>query len=397
MSDLVPFGKHKGKPVDALMDDRPYLDWLMTQGWFKERHDNIYQVVINNGQEPSETPEHNAMQIRFLNEEYRLKVAYLLKGDILFAYASMASIQKRLAKFYKEIAAVIIETTTAWREWRNALVPKPIKRIEQRFPSTYAEIMAVDTNVQDYIARQWDMYKADLVNHLNKMDALPAGEQGDYDQRYKPKMPTSLPTSNDQFSTVIEESPRELPTDPVSEFTDLQFRVAPGPKDESSFSELIRFSTPSFESQGVDVGFRIGVGVSAFIPTRSYSVGSRLHGQSEKHFIWSIRWPFELDLRRVIEVPSLEAHFSFSIELKPTVGDDYPAVLRQMKRNDASVLVIGAYCGVGATQDEFIQFFKTQGVTVIFEADIHNTVLPPFDRKFEGLKISDFINAKEWE
>jgi len=70
MSDLVPFGKHKGKPLNALLDDREYLDWVLEQPWFRQKYGNIYQIVINNGQEPSETPEHNLMQARFLNARY---------------------------------------------------------------------------------------------------------------------------------------------------------------------------------------------------------------------------------------------------------------------------------------------------------------------------------------
>lgn len=76
MSDeMVSFGKYKGKSVEALLDDRPYLDWLLSQSWFKEKFGNVYNVVINNGNEPSETPEHNAMQIKFLSQEYRQKFA----------------------------------------------------------------------------------------------------------------------------------------------------------------------------------------------------------------------------------------------------------------------------------------------------------------------------------
>ncbi len=77
-NEVVPFGKHKGKPVEALLDDRPYLDWLLSQPWFKERFGNVYNIVINAGQEPVETPEHNAMQIKFLDESFRMKFGQLL-------------------------------------------------------------------------------------------------------------------------------------------------------------------------------------------------------------------------------------------------------------------------------------------------------------------------------
>lgn len=56
-NEMIPFGKHKGKPVEAILDDRKYMDWLLAQSWFKENHLNLYTVVINNGQEPMKTKE----------------------------------------------------------------------------------------------------------------------------------------------------------------------------------------------------------------------------------------------------------------------------------------------------------------------------------------------------
>lgn len=179
MNDLVPFGKHKGKPVDALLDDRPYLDWLLSQAWFKEKFGNVYNIVINNGQEPSETPEHNAMQIKFLDRDYRFK----------FVFAAFSG------------------------------------------------------------------YVRAIKN---------TGE-------------------------------------------------------------------PSFEVNGRDVEFIANV-----------------------HLDDSKSW----------------CSWVLSVEIKPTVGDDYPSVLRQIKRTKCEYLLIRSYTGTGATRDQFIQFFQTQGVRVVFESDV---------------------------
>jgi|ERR1700722_2798395 len=72
-SEIVPFGKYRGQPVEALAQDRQYVDWLTAQPWFKERFGNIYTLIVNNFQEPSETPEHNALQIKFLDRDYALR------------------------------------------------------------------------------------------------------------------------------------------------------------------------------------------------------------------------------------------------------------------------------------------------------------------------------------
>jgi hypothetical protein len=70
MTNIVPFGKYRGQPVEALAADRDYCDWLMGQAWFRERYGNVYTLIINNFAEPSETPEHNALQARFLDQDF---------------------------------------------------------------------------------------------------------------------------------------------------------------------------------------------------------------------------------------------------------------------------------------------------------------------------------------
>lgn len=68
---LVPFGKYKGQPVSVMQNDTQYCDWLATQDWFRERYANVYnQVIINNFTEPTETPEHNRLQMKFLDDDF---------------------------------------------------------------------------------------------------------------------------------------------------------------------------------------------------------------------------------------------------------------------------------------------------------------------------------------
>jgi uncharacterized protein (DUF3820 family) len=67
---IVPFGKYKDQPIEVLQSDKQYLDWLLAQGWFKDRYHDLFTIVINNFQEPSDTPEHNAMHVKFLNDDY---------------------------------------------------------------------------------------------------------------------------------------------------------------------------------------------------------------------------------------------------------------------------------------------------------------------------------------
>lgn len=68
MADIVPFGKYKGQPIEQLQADPQYSEWLMEQQWFRERFRQPYTALAAN-REPAETPEHNAMQAKFLNKD----------------------------------------------------------------------------------------------------------------------------------------------------------------------------------------------------------------------------------------------------------------------------------------------------------------------------------------
>lgn len=75
--ELIPFGKYKGQPLATMASDRDYCEWLLQQSWFVERFPQIHTIVVNNFGEPSETPEHNALQIRFLDDRFRAQCTAL--------------------------------------------------------------------------------------------------------------------------------------------------------------------------------------------------------------------------------------------------------------------------------------------------------------------------------
>lgn len=75
-SNLVPFGKYRGRPVEEMAVDREYCDWLMAQPWFSERYRDVYHVVVNYGGEPQDSPEHNQLQARLLDDEFCMSVIW---------------------------------------------------------------------------------------------------------------------------------------------------------------------------------------------------------------------------------------------------------------------------------------------------------------------------------
>jgi hypothetical protein len=69
-ANIISFGKYRGQPVEVLAGDESYRDWVMAQNWFRERYPQLRTIIINNFREPSETPDHNALQAKFLDDRF---------------------------------------------------------------------------------------------------------------------------------------------------------------------------------------------------------------------------------------------------------------------------------------------------------------------------------------
>lgn len=103
-NQVVPFGKYKDQPVEALMQDDRYREWLVAQDWFRSRYASLFQIVLNGGGEPQDSPEHNAMQAQFLDSSWMTKIGKIVKERLCPCHnASYFSGQEIVrAEFLKE-------------------------------------------------------------------------------------------------------------------------------------------------------------------------------------------------------------------------------------------------------------------------------------------------------
>lgn len=81
-SELIPFGKYKGQPIEVLQQDRGYCDWLVGQDWLQTRFPELRTIIVNNFAEPTETPEHNALQAKALDARFVSSVMFLVHRHI---------------------------------------------------------------------------------------------------------------------------------------------------------------------------------------------------------------------------------------------------------------------------------------------------------------------------
>ena len=58
------------------------------------------------------------------------------------------------------------------------------------------------------------------------------------------------------------------------------------------------------------------------------------------------------------------------------MGDEHPAVLRQMRGNRSNVLFTERYIGTGASEKQFVETFKMSGMRVVFRHQVEAAVLP---------------------
>ena len=270
---LMPLGKYKGREISEIATTDPeYLKWLTAQSWFEQRYSHLFQTIITNNyyNEPAETPDHNAMQVRFLDAKYLTGFIKTIKTkedwQSLFCYYRRAAAHKQ------------IEEIRHCRE----LVQKGIEHLGSDDP----------------------------------LEFLKTHEQ----HHYLHGQATSL------LSSMLAEERA------IKAFQSIR-------AGHPSFTQV------QFEVDGWDVVFGYG-----------------RRNKRDKHVKVSDR---------------------FLIECKPTLGDDYPAVLRQMVKQEARfahgdhywsqdqhlICVVGEYTGRGATWEQVQQIFASKNFKLILERD----------------------------
>jgi uncharacterized protein CbrC (UPF0167 family) len=240
---VLNFGKHRGATVaEVLAKDPGYAEWIMTQGWLAERFAEVHAALASRGAASDDTPEHNAMQAKFLDHTYALACLLAATG-----------IQKR---------------ADDWAVWRAS------------------ELNADMTKQLNEVAR-FDQFDQEVTDPLQK----------ERDSTWRANVAAAARAKANEAATAISRLPQ-------------------------SKSSLMLVARVAFEVRGVDVVVRT-------------------HG-------------FD----------------TWQIELKPSLGDDFPSVMRQMSRTGATILVASAYSGRGVDEPTLRKMFAANGMSLVFERDI---------------------------
>lgn len=60
----------------------------------------------------------------------------------------------------------------------------------------------------------------------------------------------------------------------------------------------------------------------------------------------------------------------YRIEVKPSVSDDYPSILRKMKISNSNCLFLETFNSSAITREQFVEIFKRSGIVVVFKEDV---------------------------
>lgn len=310
---LVPFGKYKGQPVEVMQMDTGYCEWLSTQDWFRERYANVYQqVIINNFTEASETPEHNKLQMLFLDKEFYKKIesalpfepSKLFHSQILNAVSAIRAQVKSDENYLEELERELkIKEHYSDEEVRKA----KLQELDSVPPYTL-EYLRVEKTIKYLTGYDESTHQDELARLRDRIE----------------KTRKSIQELKDKHNAIIDQR-----------------------KDDAKYPYEVK--TIEFESNGWDV------------------------------FV-GLKYKCEIDLKTEFSVSAQPQYEERYIEIKPCLGDDFPAVLRQMKANSKKIsgtriLLIDEFSAAGATLEQVKQTFLLSDIYLIKLSDITEDIV----------------------
>ena len=329
-AEIVPFGKYKGQPVDVLTADQDYCEWLVSQPWFKSRYGNVYNILIQGGGEPQDSPEHNEMQARFLEDDWCLRLAAVLTPRLADGYeAAAAREQMKDSPLYQEFRACTEETVTP------ASIPERAFEVGGWDVEFMLKPSIIRVRVLPFDRLIGTLLPPCTCECDHTECSAFSGCGGDQDWTCRHKGCTEVRgTEHGQHCTT---------GCPWAEDGDMQRSV----KDVA----------PESRGWGAGRGDVTGDVTKAHWLRYGLKKGHR-YGPDRIR-----RYGFD------------DEPFPFRVELKPDLGDDYPAVLRQVTgyrypEGSNRCVVARRYAFESVTWDQVRKIFAASGITLVAESEL---------------------------
>jgi hypothetical protein len=282
----MPFGKYKDQPIDLVLADEDYVEWLSTQPGIMEmmqkRFPAIFNIITVGAPKTDDTPEHNKMQALFLNRDFQYAFIETVLGESIHAISSGMA-----AKVNSDACALL----GAARE---------------------AAVKNLSDSQRKFLEAQ---------NQYDLSRRIGPEQRGDSDRIWN-------------CSQRVTRAEGEVN------------------KNEAMCSKLAQIALSAVNVVPPEISLQFECGYDVLLTARWQS-------RSEEIPEFDKEWAGT----------SAEDHRTetFHIELKPQMGDDFPSVLRQMKRtmsvlpgrwrDDGCVLVVGSFESAACTLEQVRSIF----------------------------------------
>lgn len=333
---MIRFGKHAGKSAAEVMATDPkYVQWMLAQPWFQEKNPQLVQFFVSGGRsEAAETPEHNALQAKFTQDAYCL------------AAAAMFSAGQRL-----RTAAVVQQEAIALAG------PAMGGRIAGSNPTISQRTFEVNA---------WDVQFSY------------SGASSKIDTRGEPECsctPLPLPDLPDEPEAPHSVGGAEPTSEALQEYHRLRREYDQARDGHAKISAMNQNRKKSRHGPGWTPEGWTDKG-------RWYAEAFANYNSATKHeaecprssTVYFKAWCLEDDY--VIWCNPVR----FGLELKPSMGDDFPAVLRQvigyrLRSNGIhAAVVVGEFHSAAVPWNIVKQQFWESGVLLIREAELDTLV-----------------------
>ena len=298
MDALVDFGKFAGQPWAALLADSSYVEFCKSRPGLRQKIEAAERraassssttVVINNVRDEP-TPQHNRLQNRFLDESFRIAVVNdLCKEQQLDFHCAFPGVVMNRAEMTGVTLKSAVLLADAWpSQARDMLVRLTAAGMHDKWKTTFTLEAATWTRCSTVLGKTSQL-PVEALRVLNELTALEWGR-------------------GRQLHEVSLASGDGAPTVTVMERRHYKF-----------VKERVEAKCSSWQfelADGTDVQLEV-------TPAHTRWMGAEVTEDDAEDW-WKCSWsPTCLDVR---------------IEIKPSLGDDYPRVLRTVKGRQESYL-----------------------------------------------------------
>jgi hypothetical protein len=363
----VPFGKYKNKSVLELISDKQYVEWLKQQSWFPNQK-QIYNIVVNqtiSTTNNSKTPEHNKLQNLFLDKSNQKKLlSNLFKSRLdLIELDGILNLFKDadfIRCFGKNTMPVFIND-----------VSKTTVKFEEKY--------------------NWDliMYYEDhqikciiSIQEIELIDKLKYKEQ--YDVEEKEKYTNNLLLMDKLILSAIANN---IDYDIFKKCQDIRYiSIDITEKGDNRVNRFKKYKKEYEDVYSQNYETKFNEHYNKYRLQYYRDIVEKYCGKNRRRYIDVIN-TINNEYELIIDICHYEDRLVFC-ELKPTLSDDYPCVLRKMKaqieltRKDGTfgadykhryILLIGTFTSVNVSKEQLITIFNQSNIKVMFTDELFET------------------------